>query len=95
MTAEFFDDLLQRAEQHSLRSVKIRDDGSSLVGALIFAGSLSARQIKGVLRQISTSPGHNLDSSVALPEKYDSSFQPQSCQVTVEERIQLFGFKGL
>ncbi len=94
-TVQVFDDLLQRAEQYStLQTVRVRDAEGGLVGALAFAGYLSARQVKGVLREISASPGRGLVSAVALPGKDKSCFHSRSCQVTVEERMQLFGRNG-
>lgn len=88
---QFFNDLLQRAEQYSLQSVRVRDAGGGLVGVLTFARNLSTRQIKGALREISSTPGRDLASAVALPGENGSGLPARSCQVTVEERMQLFG----
>ena len=87
---QVLNDLLQLAERHSLRTVRVRDEAGRLAGILAFADTLPARQIKSVLRELCFSPGRELAAAVNLPERNDAGFQPGSCQVTVEERMQLF-----
>jgi hypothetical protein len=88
---QVFNDLLQRAEQYSLQTVRVKDEEGCLAGALAFAGTLSTRQIKKVLREICFSPGRELAQTVNLPAGNSSLLHSESCQVTVEERMQLFG----
>ena len=89
----FFRDLRQRACRNGIQSVAVEDEQRRIVGLILFDGCLNEEKIKEIATKIGSDPNCQPNSPVCPAPEQDPQPPPQeSCQVTVEERAQLFAF---
>ena len=89
----FFQDLRQRACRNGVQTVAVKDEQKRLVGIILFDTSLDKEKIKEIATKIGGKQSFQKDSQVCpMPEQDLLQRSGESCQVTVEERTQLFAF---
>lgn len=89
----FFQDLWQRACRNGVQTVAVEDEQKRLVGIILFDASLDKEKIKKIATKIGGNQSFQKDSQVCpMPEQDLHQRSRESCQVTVEERTQLFAF---
>jgi len=88
----FFQDLRQRACRNGVRTVAVEDEQKRLVGLILFDGSLDEEKIKEIAAKIGRAPDCQRTLPICSTPEQDTQQPRESCQVTVEERTQLFAF---
>ncbi|MEA3547845.1 MAG: hypothetical protein U9R66_09295 [Thermodesulfobacteriota bacterium] len=89
----FFLDLKQRACRNGVQTVVLEDEQKRLVGIILFDASLDKEKIKKIATKIGGKQSLQKDSQICpMPEQDLHQRSRESCQVTVEERSQLFAF---
>ncbi|MCD6388549.1 MAG: hypothetical protein J7L69_03980 [Desulfobulbaceae bacterium] len=84
---------MQRSCRNGVQTVAIEDEQKRLVGIILFDASLDKKKIKVIATKISRDPDCQPNSLVCpVPEQDLLQRSRESCQVTVEERSQLFAF---